>query len=878
MSLRRSVSDPTEVSLSRVSPQSVLRRCASLVSSLDQRLDIVRAKVRFQTVCMMAGQTKPGIGCKRCHGPVGKPGQHQGSRTGYNYCSLPHDPTCPGGVLEVPDKIAPCPESYVLGLECPGTAVANPKGVTAGEEEDYNSATSQTSFSTQKSSELEDETNGVDTDLNGEQDMGVKFKHDEIFGNGLFLSHGLNRSTGIGLIQSVGGVSSTLSSMTTPLSVTATSSAGGGLAQATSTPVVTPAKSGESSIDTKALMGFIQQQMTDLKLQVRGEVSYALSENDKLQQQKQVVLQQQLQAVQEHVHQIQPASTARRVQFDGTGGVVEDAAGLRARMQADPKKKYLPDQLVSMQNIRKTPGLANQVEQRMQSVYHDPTLAAAPTATSHAPSQPTFLGAHGGPAHLPQSASEAQGQGSVVDPNWIHQQQLEFREYQERWQQQQQHLLSSQLQSYKSSLDEENRRFQEQLQQQFSLSRAPSGRLARTVVEAAADKHRTVRHEQLQLEERNAELEVAKLKKSLEQAKRKQKELHRKVNLETSGAEDEENHLNRTITSQNSSLNEQDVEIVTDPESGILYERPVYVKDPHTGIFRVKKSSGRSKSSQKGSKTSNDESSASREKLLTGGNQPLTGSVAASNLGSVQYPVPLPQQLRNSSATAAKQGKQSDKEVPRVLTVSDWAKMCPTKSASSVTLKNMNLPMYLWGRLGELRAANAGICGSLPADELEARLRHIQTVLQVCMQNSIPSDFTNYGWELARCYDQQIQATMDSGLATWVGFDKEFPRTAHPGFMMEADSETQKPLKKRENKRQEDVDVSGVKSKKICPVFNSCRQRKKCQNEVDSPEAGRCKMKHECSHCKKEHGKSVFHQVWSCNNGGKEAQEAADGN
>jgi hypothetical protein len=96
-------------------------------------------------------------------------------------------------------------------------------------------------------------------------------------------------------------------------------------------------------------------------------------------------------------------------------------------MQADPKKKYLPDQLVSMQNIRKTPGLANQVEQRMQSVYHDPTLAAAPTATSHAPSQPTFLGAHGGPANLPQSASEAQGQGSVVDPNWIHQQQLEFR-------------------------------------------------------------------------------------------------------------------------------------------------------------------------------------------------------------------------------------------------------------------------------------------------------------------------------------------------------------------------------------------------------------------------------------------------------------------
>ena len=352
------------------------------------------------------------------------------------------------------------------------------------------------------------------------------------------------------------------------------------------------------------------------------------------------------------------------------------------------------------------------------------------------------------------------------------------------------------------------------------------------------------------------------------------------MNLETSGAEDEENLLDRTLTSTNSSLIEQaddDVEIVTDPESGMQYERPVYVKDPHTGIFRVKKSSGRSKSPRKSSKNLNDDGPTGRFQQLVGTNQPLSGSIA-SNLGSVQYPVPLPQQLRQSSASSTKQGKQLEKEVPRVLAVSDWAKMCPTKSASSVTVKNMNLPMYLWGRLGELRAANAGICGTLPADELEARLRHIQTVLQVCMQNTVPSDFTNYGWELARCYDQQIQATMDSGLATWVGFDKEFPRTAHPAFMMEADREIPRPVNKKEARKQEDGEGTGQKAKKICPVFNTCKQRKKCQNEVDKPDAGRCKMKHECSHCKKEHGKSVFHQVWCCNSGGKEALEDADGN
>ena len=68
------------------------------------------------------------------------------------------------------------------------------------------------------------------------------------------------------------------------------------------------------------------------------------------------------------------------------------------------------------------------------------------------------------------------------------------------------------------------------------------------------------------------------------------------------------------------------------------------------------------------------------------------------------------------------------------------------------------------------------------------------------------------------------------------------------------------------------------KSKKVCQVFNSCMTRKKCQNEVDNPAAGRCKMRHECSYCKKEHNKTAFHQVWWCAHGGKEAYDAANEN
>ena len=101
--------------------------------------------------------------------------------------------------------------------------------------------------------------------------------------------------------------------------------------------------------------------------------------------------------------------------------------------------------------------------------------------------------------------------------------------------------------------------------------------------------------------------------------------------------------------------------------------------------------------------------------------------------------------------------------------------------------------------------------------------------------------------------------------------------TAHPGFLMEADREVPRQSKRKETKKPDVVDLAG-KSKKICTVFNSCTQRKKCQNEVDNPASGRCKMKHECSHCKKENNRSAFHQIWWCNSGGKEVHEAGNDN
>ena len=95
-------------------------------------------------------------------------------------------------------------------------------------------------------------------------------------------------------------------------------------------------------------------------------------------------------------------------------------------------------------------------------------------------------------------------------------------------------------------------------------------------------------------------------------------------------------------------LVDQDIEILTDPESGMMYEKPVYVQDPQTGIYRVKTSNSRAPSSQKESQASSDEminvwknKKAHQKQPYSGVNHPLS-RYFASNPMMVQCPIPLP--------------------------------------------------------------------------------------------------------------------------------------------------------------------------------------------------------------------------------------------
>ena len=221
---------------------------------------------------------------------------------------------------------------------------------------------------------------------------------------------------------------------------------------------------------------------------------------------------------------------------------------------------------------------------------------------------------------------------------------------------------------------------------------------------------------------------------------------------------------------------------------------------------------------------------------------------------------------------STKQGRTGDdRDGEKMLSIADWAKLCPVKYASLCTSKNIYLSMWVWRKLAEICAALAGNITPLAKGELEARLRHIQCVLEVCNQNSSPTDYTTYGWRLARNYDSRVQSMMDTRVSDWISFNSCFNMGPHPSFFLSAMNETEKAEKKKEETKKTD---DKKKPKVKCETFNTCKTKKRCEYEVNNPSAGRCKRLHECSFCWKTRQESNFHQWWDCGHGGRETFEA----
>ena len=181
---------------------------------------------------------------------------------------------------------------------------------------------------------------------------------------------------------------------------------------------------------------------------------------------------------------------------------------------------------------------------------------------------------------------------------------------------------------------------------------------------------------------------------------------------------------------------------------------------------------------------------------------------------------------------------------------------------------------------------------NLEAGELEARLQHFCHVLEITMQTSGLTDFTNDSWAVARLYDKKVQQKVDNGLFSWVQLSDINHGGSLPHELIAATQElARKPKFKADGKTGAGDGKAGAgdgksgdgrgksgwksgdgrdksgdgrdKSGWKCPSWNYSETRGKCRFELENP-SEKCNRVHECTWCKTKQLTPVDHQRFFC--------------
>ena len=242
----------------------------------------------------------------------------------------------------------------------------------------------------------------------------------------------------------------------------------------------------------------------------------------------------------------------------------------------------------------------------------------------------------------------------------------------------------------------------------------------------------------------------------------------------------------------------------------------------------------------------------------------------ASSKGS-RAGVPIRKEERQSSFVSSdpdKQGKES-----RLPSLVQFARDCPVSWTNKVTTSGLNPVLFSWAYVAELLATRSGQVPSLQAGELEARLQHFLSVLEVTLQTTVQTDFASDSWKVARLYHQKVQDKVDSGVYDWLELSQQWGTATLPHELMAANAELatkdvkKSPPKKRGagnagDKRRGDTGDK-ADDKKLCSSWNNSDTRGKCKWEVEN-EGRKCNFLHICSWCKTEHSQTNFHQKVFC--------------
>ena len=193
-----------------------------------------------------------------------------------------------------------------------------------------------------------------------------------------------------------------------------------------------------------------------------------------------------------------------------------------------------------------------------------------------------------------------------------------------------------------------------------------------------------------------------------------------------------------------------------------------------------------------------------------------------------------------------------------------YTRDCPVSWTSKVTSSGLNPLLFSWAFIAELLATRTGQAPSLQDGELEARLQHFLSVIEVTLQTTSQTDFSSDSWKVARLYHQKVQDKVDAGVYSWLELSNQWGTATLPHELMAANAElaVKQPRKKFEKsptrKKTEDK-----KGQSICYSWNTSDTKGKCKWEVDN-EGQKCPRLHHCSWCKTELNQTHIHQKSFC--------------
>ena len=161
--------------------------------------------------------------------------------------------------------------------------------------------------------------------------------------------------------------------------------------------------------------------------------------------------------------------------------------------------------------------------------------------------------------------------------------------------------------------------------------------------------------------------------------------------------------------------------------------------------------------------------------------------------------------------------------------VVDYAKNCPVKWAKTINSGNINLPLYIWSSIAELEAAMSGRAEPLREGELVGKLRHLKNIAEVCCLNSTSTDFSSYGWSIARDYATKVEDEINVGIINWADMQPGIRTSSLVAAQMDCPRGLQKSSQKS---KESDKD----KEKLACTTYNKCLTKNKCEYEVTYPD------------------------------------------